>query len=81
VKWRIEPPIRHCVADSSILLIGGSCRREMLAEQRDYAEDAIFCGSNSRLPTNGLPARRLLARDMGIAHWNAGQARAPPERA
>jgi hypothetical protein len=80
VKWRIEPPIRHCVADSSILLIDGSCRREMLAEQRGYTEGTIFC-SNSRLPTNGLPAKRLLARYMVIQHWNAGQARAPPERA
>jgi hypothetical protein len=81
VKWRIEPPIRHCVADSSILLTDGSCKREMLAEQRDYAEGAIFCGSKSRLPTNGLPAKRMLARDMAIPRWNAGQARAPPERA
>ena len=81
MSWRIEPPIRHCVTDSSILLTDGSCKREMLAEQRDYAEGAIFYGSNSRLPTNALPARRMLARDMAIPHWSPGQARAPPERA
>jgi hypothetical protein len=53
--------------------------REMLAEQRNYADAAIFCGSNNRLPTNGVPAKRMLARDLAIPDWNVGQARAPPE--